>query len=84
MYVGPLDDATRPFCEEILNSKDLPIYTVEEIQSMDNGQLGDVFTSCGGYNCRHEWVPISGNLEKELRGEEEDLDAQLAALELDE
>ena len=84
LYAGPLDDITRPFCEEVLTERDPAIYTLDEILSMDNGQIGDVMTSCGGYNCRHQWAPVSDSLEKQLNGEEEDLDAQLAELELDE
>lgn len=80
LYTGPLDQVTRPFCEELLTARDPAIYTLDEIEQMDNEQLGDVMTSCGGYNCRHQWAPVSDEVEKELKGEEEDLDAQLAEL----
>jgi hypothetical protein len=69
-YVGPDDDVTRPFCQDLL-SRDPAIYTTEEIEEMDNDQDLDVFTSCGGWNCRHRWVPISDELEAELRAEAE-------------
>lgn len=57
-YLGPDDDVTRPFCEDLL-SKSPAIYTLKEIESMDNGQGLPVITFGGGYNCRHQWRPIS-------------------------
>lgn len=59
LYQGPDDDITRPFCDDVLNSEDPPIYSVEEIEGMDNGQGLSVMIYGGGYNCRHEWTPIS-------------------------
>jgi hypothetical protein len=58
LYVGPDDDITRPFCEDLL-AKDPPIYTLAEIEAMDNDQGLPVMTSGGGYNCRHSWQPLS-------------------------
>lgn len=52
LYAGPIDDLCRPFCAERVGNT----YTYAEIQGMDNGQLPDVFTTCGGYNCRHQWL----------------------------
>lgn len=57
IYVGPNDKITREFCSEIL-SRNPPIYSVDDINQLDNGQGLDVFTNCGGYNCRHQWRPI--------------------------
>jgi len=55
MYDGPgPDKIIRPFCEEHLGK----VYTIEEINAMDNGQTGDVFFTCGGWNCRHRWTPV--------------------------
>lgn len=54
IYVGPLDDLTRPFCRERVGR----IFTVAEIRNMDNGQLPDVFLTRGGYNCRHDWLYV--------------------------
>ena len=34
-------------------------YHIDEIDKLDNGQIPDVFTNCGGYNCRHMWLPVS-------------------------
>jgi hypothetical protein len=51
-YDGPPPE--RGFCR-IHYQK---VYTLDEISTMDNGQIGDVFFSAGGYNCRHWWTPI--------------------------
>lgn len=58
VYIGPDDDVTRPFCKELLD-RNPPIYTKAEIDGKKNGQGLAVFTSGGGYNCRHQWRPIS-------------------------
>lgn len=58
IYLGPEDNITRPFCEKLLQKKP-PIYTLDEIQQMDNGQDLPVLTYGGGYNCRHQWRPVS-------------------------
>lgn len=56
-YVGPNDKLTRPFCERLRGlAEDGRTWTRKQIESMDNGQLADVFQTCGGYNCRHQWV----------------------------
>lgn len=57
-YLGPDDKVTREFCSKTLG-RNPPIYTLEEIKALDNGQGLDVFTYGGGYNCRHQWSPIS-------------------------
>jgi hypothetical protein len=51
-YLGPGPE--RPFCNKIIGRT----FTIDEISKLDNGQVGDVFTSCGGYNCRHYWSPV--------------------------
>jgi hypothetical protein len=76
IYIGPDDDRTRDFCEAVLTGKDadrfgvdwkgVPIYTLEEIKGMDNEQDTDVLTTCGGWNCRHEFAPIDPERAKEL------------------
>lgn len=62
LYVGPEDEATRPFCAGLL-SRDPPIYSLKEIDAMSerdaNGQGLNVMQYGGGYNCRHRWEPIS-------------------------
>lgn len=65
LYIGPEDDVTRPFCDELLD-KDPPIYTLEEISAMDNEQGMDVFSSGGGYNCRHQWRPVTVEMARNL------------------
>jgi hypothetical protein len=51
-YGGPPPE--REFCNGIYKQT----FTIEEINLMDNGQLGDVFFTGGGYNCRHYWIPV--------------------------
>ncbi len=51
-YVGP--PAERKFCSMHLNQ----IYTLQEINALDNGQGLPVITNGGGYNCRHHWVLV--------------------------
>lgn len=53
-YAGPFDKLTRPFCSHLLMVA--KAYTRDEIDRMDNGQLPNVFVTCGGYLCRHQWI----------------------------
>lgn len=69
IYVGPDDKLTRPFCEHVLNDRDPPIYTLEEIDAMDNEQGLDVHQYGGGYNCRHTWQPVSDEMARILGDE---------------
>lgn len=66
LYVGPDDDATRPFCDSVLHDREPPIYTKEEIEEMDNDQGLDVFVYGGGYNCRHQWSALDLETAKSL------------------
>jgi hypothetical protein len=54
MLIGPDDEKTRPFCRKWLNKA----VTQDKLDSLDNGQLNPVADFCGGYNCRHSWVPM--------------------------
>lgn len=54
-YLGPADQVMRPFCRERVGK----VYTRAEIDDMDNGQLPNVLTTGGGYNCRHSWVELA-------------------------
>lgn len=55
-YDGPNDSLTRPFCEAIkLAMGQGRTWKRQEIDAMTNGQLPNVFESCGGFNCRHQW-----------------------------
>lgn len=55
-YDGPKDKLTRPFCAALLKRTAKAGLTREQIDKLDNGQIQDVFLSCGGFNCRHQWV----------------------------
>ena len=50
-YFGP--PAEREFCFERLNN----VYTIEQIRRMDNGHGLEVLYYCGGFRCRHQWLP---------------------------
>lgn len=54
-FMGPVDAKTRPFCLKHVGK----VYTREEIDQMDNGQIDNVFLTAGGWNCRHQWIEIS-------------------------
>ena len=73
LYIGPDDKITRPFCSDVLSGdvqgvepRDAPVYTKDEIESMNNGQDLPVITSGGGFNCRHHWRPITPELAAKL------------------
>lgn len=65
VYTGPVDANTRPFCLQIVGHT----FTMQQIEDMDNGQTGDVFTDGGGYNCRHGWAPVTDEMAKEIGDE---------------
>ena len=63
LYEGPLDNLTRPWCAKIMRqSRNGRRWTKEQIMAMasqnDRGrsQPPNVFTTCGGWNCRHQWI----------------------------
>lgn len=62
LYAGPNDLKTREFCKARVGE----VFTREEIDAMDNGQLPNVMLTGGGYNCRHQWKRVS-LLDEELR-----------------
>lgn len=56
-YEGPLDKLNRPFCLKLEKlSRQGKTWTREMINKMNNGQLPNVFLTCGGFRCRHQWV----------------------------
>lgn len=55
LYDGPKDDKNRPFCAENVGKT----FSLAEIESLENDQGGPALTDLGGYNCRHEWRPVS-------------------------
>jgi len=65
IYQGPTDKITRPFCRHLLD-KSPAIYTIDDIKAMDNETGLDVLTYGGGYNCRHQWSPITKEKALEL------------------
>ena len=63
IYLGPDDDITRPFCKDVLDAN--KVWTEEQINALDNEQGLDAFTYGGGYNCRHQWRPVSAEWAEE-------------------
>ena len=49
-YIGPLDDKTRPICEQAITSEPTGGYTEAERDALPAGG-----SEGGGWNCRHEW-----------------------------
>lgn len=54
-YMGPVDRKTREFCLQHAGK----VYTRDQIDALDNGQIDNVFLTGGGYNCRHIWMEVS-------------------------
>jgi len=61
LYTGPVDGLMRPFCRDLVGQ----VLTRQAIQLLDNGQLGNVYLTGGGYNCRHLWTWTAGIAELE-------------------
>lgn len=63
-YVGPSDRKTRKFCGEVLSGVyGDPVKTLEEWNKLNDvdsrsGQPDPVSVFRGGYNCRHQLVPV--------------------------
>lgn len=57
VYIGPLNNNTRPFCRRLLENKQL--FTENQVKAMDNEQGIPVIRYCGGYNCLHEWMRVA-------------------------
>jgi hypothetical protein len=61
-YDGPQDDKNRPFCADMKQAN--KAYTRAEIEELNNHPLlatyvpPNVFLECGGYGCRHMFVPV--------------------------
>lgn len=54
IYMGPIDEVTRPFCREHVNK----VITLDEAKALINDQGGNAYTEGGGYNCRHRWIAV--------------------------
>lgn len=76
VYLGPEDGLTRPFCQAVLSGDgdkefNIPatengVYTLEQIEAMDNGVPGlQVLQFGGGYNCRHKFEAVAGKVAQE-------------------
>ena len=55
LYTGPRDGLTRPFCKALIDL----VVDDKQMRKLHNGQGLSVKTSCGGYNCRHSWSPVT-------------------------
>lgn len=62
-YFGDTEKDTRDFCRSMLGR----VMTEDEIrekwssESWQGKSDGDPFIVCGGYNCKHEWLPVFEN-----------------------
>lgn len=54
-FVGPVDSVTRQWCLDHVGR----VYTRAEIDALNNGQIGPVFLTGGGYACRHVFIELS-------------------------
>ena len=59
-YVGAIDEKTRPFCLRVWEAGTLTKKEIKE-RFPRNDQNGDTFISRGGYNCRHQWMPVEAS-----------------------
>ena len=66
LYAGNLQSNSRRFCIAHVDG----VYTRDQIRQMKNGQIEPVITFCGGYNCRHSWVPVDPSWDDELKKRE--------------
>lgn len=57
-YGGPNDKLTRPKCRQWLAQTAEKPFTRAQIDKLDNGQIPNVWLTCGGYNCRHQWIMV--------------------------
>lgn len=55
LYTGPRDGITRPFCDVLINL----VVDEKQMNKLNNNQGRPVRISCGGYNCRHSWSPVT-------------------------
>lgn len=63
VYSGPQDRKNRPFCSAVVRLK--RAYTRQGVEALNLHPLladyvpPNVFMMCGGYNCRHAFIPVS-------------------------
>jgi len=53
-YVGPVDGITRPFCQDHTGE----VRTIDEWDTLSNGQISPVSIYRGGFNCRHQLIGV--------------------------
>lgn len=60
-YGGPVDSITREFCREHATATTNNVYTLDALNSLDNGpgQPKPVSVYLGGYRCRHNLIPMT-------------------------
>lgn len=63
LYAGTLKANSRHFCRAHLGR----VFTLDQIDEMDNGQLAPVRLFVGGYHCRHHLPPVDPEWSDELR-----------------
>jgi len=68
LYSGGLIETSREFCIE----RDGKVFTLEEIQEWDNGQGLPADVYLGGYNCRHDLLPVDDEILAGLGIEDEE------------
>ena len=71
VYIGPVDEKTRPFCLEAAGAGPL---TLDEINSL-GGEWVESLSSGGGINCRHNWELASSDIKSQFHNGEEALKA---------
>jgi hypothetical protein len=67
VYIGPVDEKTRPFCLEAAGAGPL---TLDEINSL-GGEWVESLSSGGGINCRHNWELASSDIKSQFHNGEE-------------
>ena len=65
VYIGPADGRTRDICLEQLNAGNI---SLDEIDKRFPGGFRDG----GGYNCRHQWEPVTSSSDKLWKGDKAD------------
>ena len=67
-YEGPYDKVTRDVCiSTIRDPRQSTGWTMADIQGSETP-----FITCGGYNCRHEWLPMVEGLESAIKDMQKD------------
>lgn len=57
---APIIDTTRDFCRHMMEVNAAKVYSVDEIEMLDNPDFGNysIFEYKGSYNCRHRWARL--------------------------